>query len=184
MFISDFKKSTDIGNLGECIVSSYLIHRYPKSVITKITSKELQKLHGDFYWTTGGQTFSIDVKTEKSDRYGNFFFEYWSNRQKETRGWGLYSQMSLLVYFFLKEQRMFFFNFKKFQSWAYRERNIFSYPLKKQGKYDQLNDSWGHCVPITFFRSIPSLNVLEVNTSLFYTEVFLKNNLYFREINL
>lgn len=157
----DYKKSVVIGELGEKLVSNYLHRLYPNSTITFIDSPELQKSHGDFYWKVGNETYSFDVKTEESDKYGNFFFEYWSNRQRGTYGWGPSSQMSLLAYLFLKERRLFFFNFKKFQDWAYLEKNIFSYPLKKQGKYNQLNDSWGHCVPVTFYREIKSLSVME-----------------------
>ena len=46
------------------------------------------------------------------------------------------------------QDRLYFIPFKKLRRWAFHDHNIYKWPERKQGKYQQLNDAWGRCVPI------------------------------------
>jgi len=54
----------------------------------------------------------------------------------------------ILLYYFIKERLLYSIDFFKLRSWAFMDGNIYKYPEKPQGKYSQLNDTWGRCVPI------------------------------------
>lgn len=172
MCMIDYASSCNLGSRGEDFVISFLSWFRPTSVITRITSRHGQKEYGDFYWNLGDKTYSVDVKTEESDKYGNFFFEHWSNKHRETPGWGFTSNMDLLIYLFLKSNKYNLLDFKGFKYWAYELKNIYEFPLKPQQKYRQINDSWGYCVPISLCRKIPELKLTEFNTEKFYCEFY------------
>ena len=167
-----YENSCNLGEIGEKYVIEFTKWLNPKSEAIRITSKDDQKNYGDFYWSFGGCTYSVDVKTEESDKYGNFFFEYWSNRKYKTLGWGPISKMSILAYLFIEDNKLYLINFQNFKIWAYEQENIFDFTLKPQWKYSQLNDSWGYCVPISYCKKVPELELIEFDTERFYNEIY------------
>lgn len=156
-----YLKASALGHQGECEVMDYLQHKYSNFEITPIVDEKSQKLYGDFYWNVGGNQLSVDVKTEKEDKYGNFFFEYWSNKESNVPGWCVDLEADLLAYYFLEDKKLYLINFKAFKEWAYIKKQVFKFPLRKQSKYNQRNDSWGHCVPIKFCKECADLKVVE-----------------------
>ncbi len=111
----------------------------------------IQKNAGDLIFKVNGEIYFADLKTEQSNRYGNFFLETWSNKSRNTPGWldpkvGI--QSDYLFYIFLEQKMMYSFNFPELRRWAYEQNNLKRFPEKCQKKYDQLNDTWGVCVPI------------------------------------
>jgi hypothetical protein len=122
----------------------------------------LQKLFGDFFGRTRrGFEFTLELKVEESDRYGNFFFEVFSNKRWRTTGWFPQLQSDWLLYYFYAEKRMYVINVKELHRWAYYDASklkhgsagrLSDFPEKAQAKYDQLNDTSGICVPIRTIR--------------------------------
>jgi hypothetical protein len=39
--------------------------------------------------------------------------------------------------------------FDRLRTWAFHDGRIYLYPERMQSKYDQMNDTWGRCVPIS-----------------------------------
>lgn len=121
-------------------------------------SKDLQKSAGDFLFNTDADTvFGVEVKAEETCRHGNFFLETWSNRARFTPGWMFNLNTDLLLYHFLDEDLLYRIPFKRLRVWAFHEGKIYAFPEKKQGKYVQLNDTWGRCVPIVSLTADLSL---------------------------
>lgn len=115
-------------------------------------SSFLQKVWGDFIATKRGRSYSIELKAEWEHRK-NFFLEMFSNMKWGTPGWMLTSQANLLFYFFGETQTLYVMSLNRLREWAFavdsaHRQRLDSYPLKQQNKYDQLNDTWGRCVPI------------------------------------
>jgi len=119
-------------------------------------SKLLQKIVGDAIFNDRkGTVWSIEVKAEKENKHGNFFLETWSNRKRYTPGWMFNCDADMLWYFFLDEMRLFAFYLPELKWWAFAKENgrglagrIWDFPAKRQSKYEQMNDTWGRCVPI------------------------------------
>jgi hypothetical protein len=121
-------------------------------------ARELQKMAGDVILTHhNGDTLAIECKIEKSSDYGNFFLETWSNRSRFTLGWMFTIQCAFLFYLFLDKLDLFIIPMQPLRVWAFAAPSklvqcgtgrLFDYPEKRQGKYTQLNDTWGRCVPI------------------------------------
>lgn len=110
---------------------------------------ELQKSVGDAMLTgTDGKLWAVEVKAEESNRHQNLFLETWSNLSRYTPGWMVTLNTDLLLYHFIREDELYVANFQRIKEWAFKSREIYSYPERKQSKYDQLNDTWGRCVPI------------------------------------
>jgi hypothetical protein len=124
----------------------------------------LQKQFGDlFIQETETKLTSIELKAEE-EFTGNLFLETWSNRNLESKlshaergsevGWLYKSRADVLFYYFLNTDHLFVCDMFSLQKWAFgtrgakKEARIFSFPEKPQGKYSQLNDTWGRCVKI------------------------------------
>lgn len=154
--MSAFEKASLVEELARKEILPYLI-----ATCDKVDDTDrclfLQKTVGDFMATKNGQQYGIELKAEESNKYDNFFLETWSNKKYRTPGWMVTCQADYLFYYFVAERRLYILNFKKITKWAFgfvdEESNavdgqIYKYPEKPQKKYDQLNDTWGRCVPI------------------------------------
>ena len=113
-------------------------------------ARELQKSVGDMLYNSDSETvYSAEIKAEESNKHGNFFLETWSNRARFTLGWMFNLNTDLLLYYFLDEDELYAIPFLKLRKWAFHQCRIYDFPERKQAKYDQLNDTWGRCVPCT-----------------------------------
>lgn len=130
------------------IENNEFINRYVITNKGKL-SKELQKSAGDILYNSPNDTiYGIEIKAECENKYNNFFLETWSNRSRFTLGWMYNLKTDFLFYYFLETRELYIINFQKLREWAFWKNEIYKYPEKKQNKYDQLNDTFGRCVPI------------------------------------
>jgi hypothetical protein len=158
---------------------------------------ELQRKYGDLFLNRpNGDVCAVEIKAEREEKFGNFFFEHWSNRSRETPGWMRTLDVDWLLYHFLRDARpglspgshsrpgllpgshsrpgllpgsesrstglLYCIPFPQLKEWAYvcpsRKRpevpgRVHDYELRRQTKYDQLNDTWGYAVNIWEFTS-------------------------------
>lgn len=152
----DWAKSLAVGADGVKDVMP-LVRKYAHQGQFVVTDKGLlsvvlQKEAGDIlfnqYKGEGLVVVGIEVKTDTTPYY-NFFLEVWSNRSRETVGWMHTMKCDYLWYYFKGRNTMYSIDLPRLQKWAFEERNIYKYELKQAIVPKQLNDSWGHCVPIT-----------------------------------
>lgn len=112
-------------------------------------AKELQKTAGDVMLNTcDGRIWGIEIKGEEENKHNNFFLETWSNLSRFTPGWMLTLKTDILLYCFIKEKDLYSMGFNRLRTWAFTQRRIYDFQEKPQGKYAQMNDTWGRCVPI------------------------------------
>lgn len=110
---------------------------------------ELQKSAGDILYNTNADTvYSAEIKAEERNTHGNFFLEVWSNRARFTPGWMFTLKTDLLLYHFVEDDELYAIPFERLRKWAFHDLRIWSFPERKQAKYDQINDTWGRCVQI------------------------------------
>lgn len=162
--MSNYQETCKLGKLGEEHVTRFLVETYGGNIIPFI-SKEEQRFCGDFCWKRSEtEKFFCEVKTEYEDKWENFFLEHWSNNLTKKVGWLQYSLADFLFYYFLKDKKLYVLFLKEIQKWSYEQENIFNFPLKKQYKNEQQNESYGYCVPIDVFRQLgQSVGFLEIN---------------------
>lgn len=116
-------------------------------------SQELQLTVGDVLYNKDSETIlSIEIKAELENKFGNFFLESWSNRERFKTGWMFNVRCDWLFYHFLQEDLLYAIPFMKLLRWAFHDRRLYDFPERKQSKYDQLNDTWGRCVPISVLQ--------------------------------
>ncbi len=148
--MSAFSKCSDIEAEGMKHVLPFIASRSERFVITNKgrLSLELQKRYGDLFLnSSSGEIWSVEVKTEQGNKHNNLFLEVWSNRSRDTLGWMHNLNCDILLYFFLDEMDLYSIRMPRLQDWFFSEQERF--PLKRQNKYDQKNDTWGRCVPIS-----------------------------------
>ena len=116
-------------------------------------ARQLQKTIGDVLANNKkNEIIAIELKTEESNKYGNLFIETWSNKSRFTLGWIYTLSTDVIMYHFLLEDELYLISFERLRNWLFsndnNHPNIDKYPELKQAKYDQLNDTWGRCIPI------------------------------------
>lgn len=123
----------------------------------------IQEVVGDVvYNDRDGRMWAVEIKAEEENRYDNLFLETWSNRNLEDAasharrgsnpGWLAKVQADLLFYYFIGCDSLYVLNVLGLKRWAFGQGDtkgrIYEFPEKRQGKYEQMNDTWGRCVPI------------------------------------
>lgn len=139
-------------------------------------SRLLQETLGDVLLNRGGKVYGIEVKTEKTNAYGNFFFETWSNKNFEPRrpGWIYTSIADMFWYYFIEQDELYTIDARKLFKWAHENPSVYvpggvgrmyDFPEKAQSKYEQRNNTCGRCVPISVIRDEVGLHLYRPVTS-------------------
>ena len=128
-------------------------------------ARALQETTGDaIMQTPDRRAWSVEVKVEERDDYGNLFLETWSNKNLDDAdrraqygsnpGWLLKLRSDLLLYYFLDADKLCVMSLFRLQQWAFGCKDngnvarLYDFKEKRQGRRMQANDSWGRCVPI------------------------------------
>lgn len=125
-------------------------------------AEQLQKTVGDALLNDRtGRLLAIEMKIEQRFT-GNFFFETWSNLSRFKRGWLDHLQCHALLYHFLETRDLYSIPFEKLKRWCFHPNsadqnsnpgNLHRFKERLQRKTQQMNDTWGVCVPIQVIRA-------------------------------
>ena len=123
----------------------------------------LQTSIGDALFNTAdGRVMSVECKADDTT-YDNLFLETFSNKNLERAenhsgrgsraGWLVTQGADILLYHRLQFDELLAIPLFRLKRWAFGhsngEANIYRFPERKQGRFAQLNDTWGRCVPIS-----------------------------------
>ncbi len=76
-----------------------------------------QQIDVDLIWTTRTRAYQIEIKGDRWDRTGNFFFETISNREKATPGCFLYTRADLVFYYFVAARTLYILPMPETRAW-------------------------------------------------------------------
>lgn len=113
-------------------------------------AKEIQENYGDVISNKDDRIYTFELKAELNYT-GNLFLETWSNYDVN-EGWMKKLRCDFLLYHFLSNNRLYFIDFPELQRWSFDEKNIYRFREKQQRKYEQLNITCGHIVPIQILK--------------------------------
>lgn len=143
-----FDKGRDVERIAREEILPWLLLKCDTVEATD-SSEFLQKICGDFIVTQMTAKYGIELKAEARFT-GNAYLETWSNRERMTPGWLMTSRARYLFYYFNDTKSLYIIELESLQRWAFGagtgDGRIYKYPEKPQGKYDQLNDTWGRVV--------------------------------------
>ena len=143
-------------------------------------AKELQETVGDALVTQRGtgRLVSVEVKAERRHT-GNLFIECWSNLNLDSAesweargsnpGWAWKMYPGLLFYYFLEPDALYIVKGYKLWRWmhatpsksgALGATRIHDFKRVRQSKAQQLNDTWGHLVPVTVINAEVGVQVV------------------------
>ena len=91
----------------------------PKTLTVRDVSSEheYQRIDVDLLVTTPTGEFKLEIKGDRWDGTGNFFFETVSNREKGTPGCFLYTQADFLLYYFVKSRELYILPMRAARHW-------------------------------------------------------------------
>lgn len=109
---------------------------------------ELQKV-GDALLIKGEKSYAVDFKIEEKFT-GNFFIEWWSNRNpfRPNPGWAAKPKSKYVLYFFLSTSGLYTLDLQKLRAYLLDGERWRAYTEVPQGKYHQLNITTGLLVPV------------------------------------
>lgn len=150
----EFYETMSIESAGDDLFSRLILEKL-NCIPIKITDSTMAglslQLSGVDYLLcseTGGPV-SVEVKTEGSNHYGNFFFELYQGVSPEVKnGWILDCQADFLVYQFLKQETAYVMTLADLRGWFFGTGAFTNYKIKPQAKRDFRNTSYGICTPI------------------------------------
>lgn len=121
-------------------------------------SEMLQRTIGDAVVNVKDSIYGVEFKVEASNKHGNFYLETWSNLSRFKPGWMYTLDADILLYYFLESRELYTIPFQRLKVWAFgskqsgpvndARRRLARFPERMQSKHNQLNDTWGICVPI------------------------------------
>lgn len=147
-------------------------------------ARHLQETVGDAIFNSDpDRVWTVEIKVEQK-KTGNLFLEIFSNRNLDRRanhaerginpGWMFKCRADLLFYYFIDTDDLYVISLFRLQRWAFgfddTMGRIWRYSQKRQGKYQQLNDTWGAVVPIADLPSDLIKHVHARQISLFECE--------------
>ena len=161
-----FESASLVEAKAYAVLMPYLEERSYQSRFVKTAkgalAKWLQEQVGDVLMNvTDEQVCAIEIKAENTWTK-NLFLEVWSNRNLESRqshadrgqnrGWLDKLRADVLLYYFLDEDILVSLPVFSLKRWAFGHGDVagrlYDYPEKRQGKWVQMNDTWGRCVPV------------------------------------
>lgn len=122
----------------------------------------LQETIGDVLVMRKGRVWAVEIKAERKFTT-RLFLEMWSNRNLDVLdshayrgsnpGWMFKSRADLLFYYFLPPaDLLYIISMFALKRWAFGHNEyagkIYDHVELQARAYDQLNDTWGRCVPI------------------------------------
>lgn len=124
-----------------------------------ILAQTVQRTHDvDVLYFRGEELRGLELKCEERNKWGNFFLETWSNKSfgRARDGWMMTCNANTLLYYFLEDSQLFSIPFPQLWTWAFgdsagdRRGNLLNgrFEEKAQKRYEQLNATFGCCVPI------------------------------------
>lgn len=170
-----FENAKEVEARSLAILEPLIEIRHRRYVLTHKgrLSKEFQERYGDvFYNLKNGDLIAVELKAEEDCRHDNFFLEEWSNRHRNNPGWMRKLDVDLLFYHFLADDDLYIIPWPQLQQWAGgtsrngQARRIEDFPLKEQTRREQMNDTWGYCVPIAEIREEMAIRLLHPEVEL------------------
>lgn len=160
-----FDEARGVEERSQAILEPWLRWKYEHVVFNNggQCHLETQKRYGDALIARSGESRWLEIKAEEEEKHGNLFLEVWSNKSQLNPGWMIHSRADLIFYHFVAQDVLYALKLPEIQRWAFDvsmgKPAISQYPLKPQDKYQQRNDTWGHCVPISVCQEVAGMGV-------------------------
>jgi len=123
-----------------------------------------QRIDVDLLWQTLDETYTIEIKGDRWDKSGNFFFETDSNAELGTPGCFLYTEAQYIFYYFVKTKVLYILPMPETRDWfmpllnTFRERSTTT-PTRGGSYYTTI----GRLVPIReVLASVPNVETVSL----------------------
>jgi hypothetical protein len=113
------------------VISRHL-RSQPHTILVKNVERDpfYQRIDVDLVWRVrlepaGVRNIRIEIKADRLDSTGNFFFETWSNRELGTPGCFLYTEAEYLYYYFTEPGKLYVLPVACVRPWFVQHINEF-----------------------------------------------------------
>ncbi len=137
------------------------LRAHPDTILVKNVERDpfYQRIDVDLVWRIrvppiGIRNIRIEIKADRLDTTGNFFFETWSNREQGTPGCFLYTEAEYLYYYFMETGKLYVLPTATVRPWFVQHLNEFI----ERDTTTTINGGSGHYT--TVGRLVPISRVL------------------------
>ncbi len=109
---------------------------------------DYQRVDVDLVWTTQKGRYRVEIKGDRWHKTGNFFFETWSNFEKQTPGCFLYTEADLLFYYFIEPRHLHILPMPATREWFLPRLDSFPERSTQTPIGDEFYTTVGRLVPI------------------------------------
>ncbi|MBX2997152.1 MAG: hypothetical protein KF893_01485 [Caldilineaceae bacterium] len=112
------KDATDVAKVATADIERWLRGlRQTRSVANVEDDPAYQRIDVDLIWVTQTRTYQVEIKGDRWQGTGNFFFETQSNAEQQTPGCFLYTEADLLFYYFVHAQELYILPMPQTRDW-------------------------------------------------------------------
>jgi hypothetical protein len=148
------QQSTSVAKIATAAVTQWL-QGLPQTISVQNVEDDprYRAIDVNLLLTTKKGKFKLEVKGDRYDTSGNFFFETYSNRERNTPGYFLYTKADWFCYYFVKTGVLYLLPMPATRDWFLTNRERFkekptTTPISSGGYYTRV----GQVVPIDIVR--------------------------------
>jgi hypothetical protein len=124
---------------------------------------KFQRVDVDLIWTTQKGRYRIEIKGDRWQHTGNFFFETHSNREKGTPGCFVYTEADLLFYYFVGSHVLYILPMPATRAWFLANHDRFEERATTTPAGDGHYTTVGRLVPIAdVLREVKGVRKVEI----------------------
>ncbi|MEK7328958.1 MAG: hypothetical protein AAB217_27245 [Chloroflexota bacterium] len=127
-------------------------------VVNVENNHDFQKADIDLIWVSRRGTDTIEIKADRWQDTGNFFFETESNKEKGTPGCFLYTEANYIFYYFVKPRLLYILPMPQTREWFLANKDRFEERETTTPVGDGHYTTVGRLVPIeTVVSEVPEV---------------------------
>jgi hypothetical protein len=134
-----------------------------RKVINLENDPEYQAKDIDLLWRTPSGIVTIEVKADRYDKTGNFFFETVSNKETGTPGCFLYTEADFVYYYFIVTKKLYILPMPATRDWFKSNLNSFKEISTRTSVRGGAYTTVGRLVKIErALRSVPAVKLVDL----------------------
>jgi hypothetical protein len=129
--------------------------------VEKVSKYQLKDI--DLVLITPDKNVTIEIKADRWNKTGNFFFETLSNEEKGTLGCFLYSEADFLYYYFINTKTLYSLPMIKSREWFLANISRFKEVKTRTKVRNSFYTTVGRIVPISVvLKEVDGIKIMEV----------------------
>lgn len=125
----NFNEVNNVAKVGAAQLERWLLAQNQTIQVKNVEEDSTyQAIDVDLLWFTKkkAEGYKVEIKVDRLYKTGNFFFETYSNLERQTPGCFMYTEADLVFYYYLEPQHLFILPMPSTRDWFIEHRKSFN----------------------------------------------------------